>query len=536
MSTEILNKNELRQKLLKGVETLATAVKTTLGPKGRNVIFQTSGNPVVTKDGISVANCIDPKDPYEKLGVQIVREAAAKTASVAGDGTTTATVLAEAIYKEGLKLVASGYNPVLIKRGMDWVVDKVIEYIDQVSKPINTDEQLKHIATISANNDTELGNLICEAIIKTGKDGNITVDDSSTFDSSFTIVEGLQYNRGYISQYFINDPAKLRCVMDNPLILIHERKISNVDDIFNILQISKQTGRPLFIIADDVEGEALTMLVINNARGVIKACVVKNPGYGIKQKENLTDISIHTGATTICVENNVALQTATMQHLGSAKQIIVTRDSFTIIEGNGDPVKINKHVNEIKAALEVAPTDLEKNNLKERLAKLTGGVGIIRVGGVTESEIKEKKDRIDDALHATKAALEGGIVAGGGSLLAGIKFDQYNALKPVSCSNTDDTRDELCGVDIVVNVLDIPFKQICSNAGVSGDSIYEKFTQLYSQDKNVGYNAKTGKFVNMFEAGIIDPAKVTKTALKSAVTVAGTLLTTECAIVNSIED
>lgn len=528
MSTENLNGNNLRNKLLAGVETLANAVKTTLGPKGRNVIYQTGGNPVVTKDGISVASRIDPKDPYEKLGVQIVREAAAKTANIAGDGTTTATVLAEAIYKEGLKLVASGMNPILIKRGMDWAAEQIIEQLKSWARPIDTDEQLENIATISANNDRELGKLISEAIIKTGKDGNITVDDSSTFDSSFTIVEGIQYNRGYISQYFINDPAKLRCVMDNPLILVHERKISNVDEIFNILQISKQTNRPLFIIADDVEGEALTMLVINNARGVIKACIVKNPGYGLKQKENLTDIAIHTGATTICVENNVKLETATQQHLGSAKQVIVTRDSFTIIEGNGNPNAIEKHISEIRTALEVAPTDLEKNNLKERLAKLTGGVGVIKVGGVTEAEIKEKKDRIDDALHATKAALESGILIGGGVALA--RFKLGGAMP----NNSFTTYDENCGIDIVKKALDIPFKQICINAGVSGDAMCEKLYQ--NANENVGYNAKTDTFVDMFKDGIIDPAKVTITALKSAVAVAGTLLTTECAIVNNLEE
>ena len=525
MSKEIKFNEELSNKLTAGVKILAASVKTTLGPKGRNVLIEKGDNPIITKDGVTVANNVNVKDKFENLGIQIVKKAANKTASIAGDGTTTATVLAEAIYLEGIKKVASGMNPILLKRGMDYASDEIVKQITQHAKQISTDEELEHIATISANNDKDLGKLISEAIIKTGKDGNITVEDSPTFDSYFTLVEGIQYNRGYVSQYFINEPTKLRCVLDNPYILVHERKISNLEEIFNVLQLVKQQNRPLLIIAEDVEGEALTTLVINNARKFINVCVVKSPGYGLKQKENLTDISLHTGATCICVENNVTLASCGIQHLGTAKQVIVTRDSFTIVEGNGNKSEQYKqHIMQLRKAIEVASTDLERNNLKERLAKLTGGVGIIRIGGVTETEIKEKKDRVDDALCATKAAIEDGIVIGGGALLS--QLQQENMFIMPHDENVD-----FCeGVRLVTNALSAPLKQICENAGLNGDVIINKIFD--SKIDNAGYNVNTSEVCDMFKAGIIDPAKVTKTAIKSAVSVAGLLLTAACGIVD----
>lgn len=533
MSKELLFKENVRTKIAKGVETLAKAVKTTLGPKGRNVIIARGKSPIITKDGVTVANEIELKDPYENLGVQVVKEAAAKTASIAGDGTTTATVLAEAIYKEGLKCVASGYNPVLVQRGIDIAANDVCQAITNYAKEINDDKELRHIATISANNDVKLGRLISEAIIKTGKDGNITVEDSPTFNSSFSLVEGIQYNRGYISQYFINDPKKLRCMLDDPYILIHEKKISNLEDIFNILQMVKQKNRPLLIIAEDIEGEALTTLVINNARKIVNVCAVKSPGYGLKQKENLTDIAIHTGGTCVCVENNITLATTGLEHLGSAKQVIITRDSMTIIEGRGNSDVINKHIDELRAAIETAPSDLEKNNLKERLAKLTGGVGIIRIGGVSETEIHEKKDRVDDALHATKAAIEEGIVAGGGTMLwfAGECVKTLPKLDEVA----DIPQDVIQGHNAVLNALTEPLKQICENAGLNGEVIISKIKEHTEDADKIGININTGEIVNMFDEGIIDPAKVTKTAVRSAASVAGILLTTECAIIDEPE-
>ncbi len=525
MSKELKFNDNLSDKLTRGVKTLAAAVKTTLGPKGRNVLIEHGENPIITKDGVTVANNVNVADKFENLGIQIVKKAANKTAVTAGDGTTTATVLAEAIYLEGVKKVASGMNPILLKRGMDYTSNEIVKQITTKSKQITTDEELEHIATISANNDNDLGKLISEAIIKTGKDGNITVEDSPTFDSYFTLVEGIQYNRGYISQYFINEPNKLRCVLDNPYILVHEKKITNLEEIFNLLQMVKQQNRPLLIIAEDVEGEALTTLVINNARKLINVCVVKSPGYGLKQKENLNDIAVHTGATCICMENNITLATCGLQNLGTAKQVIVTRDSFTIVEGNGNKTeKAQQHIAQIRKAIEVAPTDLERNNLKERLAKLTGGVGIIRIGGVTETEIREKKDRVDDALCATKAAIEDGIVIGGGALLSQLQQENLFIIPD------DENVDFYEGVHLVTNALSAPLKQICENAGLNGDVIINKIFD--SKINNAGYNVNTDKVCDMFEEGIIDPAKVTKTAIKSAVSVAGLLLTAACGIVD----
>ena len=509
-----------RSSILSGVNALANAVKVTLGPKGRNVIIEKSfGSPVITKDGVTVAKEIELEDKFANMGAQMVKEVASKTSDVAGDGTTTATILAQAIYAEGSKLVAAGINPMALKRGIDKAVEAVVEKLKSISKPTKEQKEIAQVGTISANNDPTIGNIIAEAMDKVGKEGVITVEESKSMDTYLDVVEGMQFDRGYLSPYFVTDPEKMECVLEDPYILIHEKKISNMKDLLPILEQIAKMGRPLLIIAEDVEGEALATLVVNKLRGTLQACAVKAPGFGDRRKAMLEDIAILTGGTMIAEDLGIKLENITLNDLGSAKRVVVDKDTTTIVDGAGSKEKIEGRVKQIRAQIEETTSDYDREKLQERLAKLIGGVAVIHVGAATETEMKEKKARVEDALNATRAAVEEGIVPGGGTALIRC-IDVLDDIKV-------EDKDENHGVNIIRRALEEPLRQIAYNAGHEGSIIVEK---VKSMSTNEGFNAAKGEFEDLMEAGIIDPTKVTRSALQNAASVSGLLLTTEAMV------
>ena len=521
MAKQLMFNEDARKKLLAGAEQIAKAVKVTLGPCGRMVMLDKKyGAPTITKDGVSVAKEIELADPYENMGAQFVREVASKTNDDAGDGTTTSTVLAYALVREGFKAVAAGMTPIELKRGMDKAVKIAIDEIKKNSKPVKSADDVTHIATISANNDLEIGKMLADAIEKVGKDGVITVEESRNMDTTVDTVEGMQFDRGYVSSYFVNDRDRMESSFDEPYILIHDKKISSMKDLLPILEKVANEGRALVIIAEDVDGEALTTLVLNSIRGTIKCCAVKAPGFGDRRKDMLQDIAILTGGQVISEELGFKLETADVSMLGRAKSVKIDKDNTTIVGGAGEKKAITERVSEIKKAIEKTSSTYDKEQLQKRLAKLAGGVAVINVGATTETEMKEKKFRVEDTIAATRAALEEGIVSGGGLAL-------IEAAKVLETIPADLTEDEKVGFKIVRRALEEPIRQIADNAGVDGAVIADK---AKSEKKGVGYNAYTGEWVNMMEAGIIDPAKVTCSALMNAASIAATMLTTECAI------
>jgi len=513
--------DEARAKLKAGVDKLANAVKVTLGPRGREVILEKKwGSPVVTKDGVSVAKEIELTDPYENMAAQLVKEVASKTADVAGDGTTTATVLTQAIYEEGLKAIASGANPVYVKRGIDEAVKIIVEELKKISKPVTGRKEIEQVATISANNDPEIGKIIADAMEKVGKDGVITVEESKSAETVLEVTEGMQFDRGYLSPYFVTNAEKMEAVLENPYILIYEKKVGNIRELLPVLEKVVQTNRPLLIIAEDVEGEALATLVVNHIKGVLRVCAVKAPGFGERRKAMLQDIAILTGGTAITEDLGIKLESVDLDMLGKADKVVVDKDNTTIIGGKGNPEDIKARIEQIKKQIETTTSEYDKEKLQERLAKLAGGVAIIKVGAATEAELKEKKDRVDDAVHATKAAVEEGIVPGGGIAL----FRASRAL----CNIKEENTDKAWGIKIVKNACKVPLKQIAYNAGFEGSVIIEKIKDV--DNINYGFDAATGEYVDMVEAGIIDPTKVVRTALQNAASIAGTMLTAECLV------
>jgi chaperonin GroEL len=519
---------EARARLKRGVDQLAEAVKVTLGPKGRNVVIDKKfGNPTVTKDGVTVAKEIELEDPIENMGAQMVKEVATKTSDLAGDGTTTATVLAQAIFREGLKSVTAGSNPMSLKRGIDRAVETVVEELKKISVPTSGNKKdIAQVAAISANNDPEIGKLIADAMEKVGKDGVITVEEAKGLETTLETVEGMQFDRGYLSPYFITDPEKMEAVLEDAYILIYDKKISAMKDLLPVLEKVAQAGRPLLIIAEDIEGEALATLVVNKLRGTLKVCAVKAPGFGDRRKEMLVDISKLTNAPQVISEEmGLKLENATLNDLGQAKRIVVDKDNTTIVGGKGKHDVIQGRIREIKAQIDKSTSDYDKEKLQERLAKLAGGVAVINVGAATETEMKEKKARVEDALHATRAAVEEGIVPGGGVALLWCQrtLDRIKG--------TDD--DEKIGVDIVRRSLEEPMRMIAQNAGAEASIVVGKVKE--SKDKNFGYNAQTDSYEDLVAAGVIDPTKVTRTALQNAASIAALLLTTECVVVEKKE-
>ncbi len=508
---------QARTALIKGLDTVANTVKITLGPKGRNVVLEKKfGAPVITNDGVTIAKEIDLEDPFENMGAQLVKEVASKTNDVAGDGTTTATVLAQALVHEGMKHVVAGANPMYVRRGIEKAVEKVVEELKKIAKPVETKDDIAHVAAISANNDEDIGRLIAEAMDKVGKDGVITVEESQGITTTLELVEGMQFDRGYLSAYMITDPERMEAVLEEPYILITDRKISAVNDILPILEKVVQTGKPLVIIAEDVEGEALATLVVNKLRGVLQSLAVKAPGFGDRRKAILQDIAILTGGEFISEETGIKLENVTLNMLGRAEKVRANKDKTTIIGGKGNKKDIEARIAQIKKQLEETDSEFDREKLQERLAKLAGGVAVIKVGAATEVELKEKKHRIEDALSATKAAVEEGIVPGGGVALV----RAMKALDDIKIENED----ERIGVEIVKRSLDVPLKLIATNAGKEGSIIAEKVKEL---DGPMGYDAARDRFVNMFEAGIVDPCKVTRSALQNAASIAALVLTTE---------
>lgn len=523
----IIFKEEARQKILKGVRILADAVKVTLGPKGRNVIIDKSyGSPHITKDGVTVAKEIDLEDKNENLGAQMVKEVASKTADKAGDGTTTATVLAEAIYAEGLRNVAAGANPLDLKRGMEKAVKTVVNELQKRSKKINSKQEIEQVATVSANNDNEIGKIIADAMDRVGKDGTITVEEAKGFETTLEVVEGMNFDRGYLSAYFMTNAETQECVLEDAYILIHEKKISGIKEMIPLLQAVAETGKPLLIIAEDVEGEALATLVVNRLRAGLKICAVKAPGFGDRRKAILEDIAILTGAQVISEELGHKLDQATIEMLGRAKKIVVTKEETTLVEGAGKKEEIKSRIALIKRQIDETDSDYDREKLQERLAKLSGGVGVIRVGAATEIEMKEKKDRVDDAQHATAAAVEEGILPGGGVA--------YVRCIPIVNKLADSLDgDEKTGARIIAKALSAPLRQIVENAGLEGAIVLQQVEKL---TENHGYNALTEEYVDMIKAGILDPTKVTRCALENAASVAAMLLTTEAIIVEVPEE
>ncbi len=520
MAKEIVYSDVARNELLAGVEKLADAVRVTMGPKGRNVLLQRSfGAPHITKDGVSVAKEIELKHPVENMGAQLVKEVASKTADEAGDGTTTATVLAHAIFKEGLKYITAGANPIAVKRGMDAAAQAIINELKKMSKPVENKEQIEQVATISANNDKKIGKLIAEAMDKVGKDGVITVEEGKSLEDELEVVEGMQFDRGYLSPYFVTDPEKMVAEYQDAYILLYDKKISNMKDLLPLLEQIVQAGnKPLLIIAEDVEGEALATLVVNKLRGVLNVVAVKAPGFGDRRKAMLQDIAILTGGQVISEELGRTLESATLADLGQAGRIVVDKENTTIVDGKGDKAAIEARIKQIKKEIEETTSEYDREKLQERLAKLSGGVAVIKVGAATETEMKEKKDRVDDALSATKAAVEEGIVIGGGAAI-------LKAAKKAEVESVDP--DEQIGIDIIKRAVKAPIKQIAENAGYEPGVVA---LNVEEADENVGFNAATGEYVDMFEAGIIDPTKVERIALQNATSVSGLLLTTEAAV------
>ncbi len=513
-----------RQAILRGVNALADAVKITLGPKGRNVVLEKKfGSPLITKDGVTVAKEIELKEPLENLGAQMVREVASKTSDVAGDGTTTATVLAQSIFRQGIKTVAAGANPMALKRGIEKAIEVAVEEIKKMSKPVSG-EAIAQVGTISANNDSTIGNIIAEAMEKVGKDGVITVEESKTMETVLDVVEGMQFDRGYLSPYFVTDPERMECVLENPYILIHEKKISNMKDLLPLLEQIARSGRPLLIIAEEVEGEALATLVVNKLRGTLNAAAVKAPGFGDRRKAMLEDISILTAGKAIMEETGIKLEGVRLEDLGKAKRVTIDKDNTTIVEGAGSKKAIEGRVKQLRAQVEDTTSDYDREKLQERLAKLVGGVAIIKVGAATETEMKEKKARVEDAMHATRAAVEEGIVPGGGVAL-------------IRCApavkRTKLAEDEQIGVEIVLRALEEPLRQIAFNAGHEGSVVVEKVKT--EKTLNFGFNADTDEYEDLVKAGVIDPAKVVRFALQNAASIAALMLTTE-ALVSEIPE
>ena len=513
--------SDARAKMLKGVETLARTVKVTLGPKGRNVVLDKSyGAPKITKDGVSVAKEVELSDKFENMGAQLVKEVAQKTADKAGDGTTTATVLAEAIIREGCKAVAAGMNPMDLNRGIDMAVEAVVEDVKSRSQDIKTSEEIAQVGTISANGDRSIGEYLARAMEKVGNEGVITVEDAKGLETELDVVEGMQFDRGYLSPYFVTNAEKMTCEYETPYILLYDQKISNLQPMIPVLEAIVQTGRPLLIIAEDIEGEALATLVVNRLRGGLKVCAVKAPGFGDRRKAMLQDIAILTGGQVISEELGLKLENVTLNDLGSAKRVEISKDETTIIDGNGDKAAISDRTAEIRKQIEDTTSDYDREKLQERLAKLSGGVAVLRVGGASEVEVKEKKDRIDDALNATRAAVKEGVVAGGGvALLYSVK-----ALDKLTPANND----QKVGVDIIRKAIQAPIRQIAENAGVDGAVVAGKL--LEQNDTNYGYNAQNDEYTDLVKAGIIDPTKVVRTALQDAASVGGLLITTEAMV------
>jgi chaperonin GroEL len=527
MAKQLLYSETARAAILKGVNQLADAVKATLGPKGRNAILDKKfGAPTITKDGVTVAKEIELKNPYENMGAQLVREVASKTSDTAGDGTTTATVLAQAIYREGVKNITAGANPMEIKRGIDKGVEAVVEELKRLSKPCQAKTEISQVGTISANNDKTIGDLIAEAMEKVGKDGVITVEEAKSMTTSLDVVEGMQFDRGYISPYSVTNAERMEAVLDDPLILINEKKVSSMKDLLPILEQVAKMGKPLVIIAEEVEGEALATLVVNKLRGTLNVSAVKAPGFGDRRKAMLEDIAILTGGQVISEDLGLKLENVKLTDLGRAKRVTIDKDNTTIVEGHGDPKKIEGRVKQIKAQIEETTSDYDREKLQERLAKIVGGVAVINVGAATETEMKEKKARVEDALHATKAAVEEGIVPGGGiAYLRCIK-----ALEGVK----DLPAEQKVGIDIVRRALEEPIRQIAINAGAEGSVVVGKVRD--EKNNNVGFNAATDEYVDMLKAGIIDPTKVSRTALQNAASVAGLMLTTEVMVTELPEE
>src|SRR5947209_1890311 len=530
MAKQITQGGDSRAAILRGVNQLADAVRITLGPRGRNVVLDKKyGSPTITKDGVTVAKEIELKDSLENMGAQMVREVASKTSDVAGDGTTTATVLAQAIFREGVKTVAAGANPMAWKRRIDKAVERWTKEIKKMAKPVKG-EMIAQVGTISANGDATIGELIAEAMNKVGKDGVITVEDSQTMETALEFVEGMQFDRGYLSPYFVTDPESMEAVLDNPVILISEKKLASMRDLLPVLEQAAKQGRPMLIIAEDVEGEALATLVVNKLRGTINVAAVKAPGFGDRRKAMLEDIAVLTGGKVISEDLGVKLENVKLEDLGSAKKVTIDKDTTTIVDGAGNPDDLQGRVKTLKAQIEAVTSDYDREKLQERLAKLVGGVALIRVGAATETELKEKKARVEDAMHATRAAVEEGIVPGGGvALLRAAKaLDKFRIFEPNEDGEVSGDLDEQIGVTIVKRALEEPLRQIVQNAGKEGAVIVEKVRA--DRNANFGYNAATGKFEDLVAAGIIDPAKVTRCALQNAASIAGLMLTTEALI------
>ncbi len=516
---QIVYSENSRQAILRGVNQLADAVKVTLGPRGRNVVLEKKfGGPTITKDGVTVAKVVELKDPLENLGAQMVREVASKTSDTAGDGTTTATILAQAIFREGVKAVAAGANPMALKRGIEKAVAAIVEDVKKLSKPVSGD-MIAQVGTISANGDTEIGNTIANAMKKVGKDGVITVEESRTMTTELQTVDGMQFDRGYLSPYFISDPDRMECVLEDPYILIHEKKISNMKDLLPLLEQIARAGKPLLVIAEEVEGEALATLVVNKLRGTLNACAVKAPGFGDRLKAMLEDIGVLTGGKAIMDETGIKLEGVRLDDLGRAKRVTVDKDNTTIVDGGGTQKNIEGRIKQLRAQIEETTSDYDREKLQERLAKLAGGVAVIKVGAATETEMKEKKARVEDALHATRAAVEDGIVPGGGvALLRAVK-----ALEGLKVHG-----DEQIGVDIVKRSCEEPVRQIVGNAGYEGAIVIEKIR--HHSDANYGFNAATAEYEDLVKSGVIDPTKVTRSALQNASSIAALMLTTEAMI------
>ncbi|KGJ31235.1 chaperonin GroEL [Neisseria mucosa] len=518
--------NEVRQKMVNGVNVLANAVRVTLGPKGRNVVLDRAfGGPHITKDGVSVAKEIELKDKFENMGAQMVKEVASKTNDVAGDGTTTATVLAQSIVAEGMKYVTAGMNPTDLKRGIDKAVAALVDELKNIAKPCDTSKEIAQVGSISANSDEQVGAIIAEAMEKVGKEGVITVEDGKSLENELDVVEGMQFDRGYLSPYFINDAEKQIAALDNPFVLLFDKKISNIRDLLPVLEQVAKASRPLLIIAEDVEGEALATLVVNNIRGILKTVAVKAPGFGDRRKAMLQDIAILTGGVVISEEVGLSLEKATLDDLGQAKRIEIGKENTTIIDGFGDATQIEARVAEIRQQIETATSDYDKEKLQERVAKLAGGVAVIKVGAATEVEMKEKKDRVEDALHATRAAVEEGVVAGGGVALLRARA----ALENLHTGNADQD----AGVQIVLRAVESPLRQIVANAGGEPSVVVNK---VLEGKGNYGYNAGSGEYGDMIEMGVLDPAKVTRSALQHAASIAGLMLTTDCMIAEIPEE
>jgi chaperonin GroEL len=521
---EIKYSEKAREKMLKGVDTLADAVKVTLGPKGRNVLIQKSwGSPKTTKDGVTVAKEIELEDKFENMGAQMVKEVASKTSDVAGDGTTTATILAQSVYREGTKLVAAGSNPMAIKRGIDKAVGLVVEQLKKISKPTKEKSEIAQVGTVSANNDSTIGEIIAEAMEKVGKEGVITVEEAKSMETTLEIVEGMQFDRGYVSPYFVTDAEKMEVQLDEPYILLHEKKISNMKDLVPILEQIAKTGKPLLIVAEDVEGEALATLVVNKIRGTLKVAAVKAPGFGDRRKAMLEDIAVLTGGQVVSEDLGLKLENLTLKDLGTAKRITIDKDNTTIVDGGGTRKALEGRVKQIRVQIDETTSDYDREKLQERLAKLIGGVAVINVGAATEAEMKEKKDRVEDALNATRAAVEEGIVPGGG--VAFIRA--MSALEKAEFSG-----DEQLGVNLVKRALQEPVRQIANNAGFEGSVVVQR---VMGGSGNFGFNAEIGEYEDLIKAGILDPTKVTRFALQNAASVAGLLLTTEAMVAEKPE-